>query len=442
MTAPTHTPEIRHLPIADLTAYANNARLHPKKQVQQIAGSIRAFGFINPIIIDEHKVIIAGHGRYEAAKLLGLMEVPTIIASHLSEAQVRAYRLADNQLALNSEYDEDLLKVELGELAELDLDFDLEIIGFETAEIDQFLGGSGHEAPDPADQVPAVSRKIVTQPGDIWQLGKHRLICGDATQEDTYAVLMQEDRAQAIITDPPYNVRIDGNVCGTGKIKHREFAMASGEMTDAEYGAFLDRFMAHCKAYSADGSLHYIFIDWRHVHDVIHAGHAHYQEFKNICVWAKQNAGLGSMYRSQHEFAVLFKHGKAAHINNIELGKYGRYRTNVWSYAGVNSFGRQQEDLQMHPTVKPVAMLADAIKDCTRRGQIVLDAFAGSGSTLIACEGTGRVARCIELDPVYCDVIVRRWQERTGDAAILVATGQRFDEVLPQPEAAPEAEEA
>jgi DNA modification methylase len=423
------TPEIRLLTIVKLNTYANNAKLHPEKQVQQIANSMREFGFINPIVIDKNNVIIAGHGRYEAAKLLGLKEVPTIVVDHLTEAQVRAYRLADNQLALNSGYDNDLLKIELGTLAEMDLGFDLEITGFETAEIDLMLDGPVEPKPNSADAVPKLAPVAITQPGDIWQLGKHRLICGDSTKPETYTALMQGEKAQAIITDPPFNVPVGGHVCGLGKVQHREFAMASGEMTDPEFDAFLEAFMANCVDHSVDGSLHYVFIDWRHVYNVIGAGRKHYSELKNICVWAKLNGGMGAMYRSQHEMVVLFKNGNAPHINTIQLGKYGRYRTNVWSFAGVNSFGKQQEDLKMHPTVKPVAMLVEAIKDCTRLKQIVLDPFAGSGSTLIACEDSGRVARCIELDPLYCDVIIRRWQQHTGGEAVHVASKMTFAQI-------------
>lgn len=427
MSDSTHHPIIRVQSISDIIPYENNPKLHPDDQVRLIADCVRECGFINPIVVDKHNVIVAGHGRFEAAKLLGLAEVPTIIVDHLSEAQVKAYRLADNQLALKSGYDNDLLRFELGTLSEMDLSFDLEMTGFETAEIDLLLDGDAESKPNPADEVPPVETVAVTQPGYLWQLGKHRLICGDSTKPETYVTLMRGDKAQAVITDPPYNVPIDGHVCGAGKVKHREFAMASGEMSDAEFAAFLGRFMAQCAAHSVDGSLHYVFIDWRHVYDVIGAGRVHYSELKNICVWAKLNAGMGTLYRSQHELAVLFKNGTAPHINNIELGKHGRYRSNVWSYAGVNSFGAQQKDLKLHPTVKPVAMLVDAIKDCTRRRQIVLDPFGGSGSTLIACEESGRIARCIELDPLYCDVIVRRWQDHTGQQAVHAATQQPFN---------------
>lgn len=422
----TNGSNVEFLPLEELHPYANNAKQHPKKQVRQIADSIREFGFINPIVIDMEGNIIAGHGRYEAAKLLELDEVPTVQMGHLTDAQIKAYRLADNQLTLNSGFDLDLLKLEIGDLSEMDLGFDLEVTGFETAEIDLMLDGAVQPKPNPADEVPPVEPVAVTQPGDVWQLSEHRLICGDSTKPETYAALMQDDKAQAIITDPPYAVPIEGHVCGLGKIKHREFLMGGGDMTDEEFHALLDGFMTQTIAYSVDGSLHYIFMDWRHVHNVIDVGQKRFSELKNICVWAKQNAGMGAMYRSQHEMVVVFKNGTAPHINTIMLGKYGRYRSNVWSYAGVNSFGKQQEDLKMHPTVKPVAMLVEAIKDCTRRRQIVLDPFAGSGSTLIACEDSGRVARCIELDPLYCDVIIRRWQDHTGQQAMHAVTGEAF----------------
>lgn len=427
MTATTvSTPEIRRLPVTALNPYESNPKLHPQKQVQQIANSIHEFGFIVPIVVNKNYVIVNGHGRFEAAKLLGLAAVPAIMVEHLTEAQERAYRLADNQLALKTGFDNDLLRIELGAFSEMDITFDLEITGFETAEIDLLLDSPAEPKPNPADAVPDVEPVAVTKLGDIWQLGKHRLICGDSTKPETYTALMQGEKAQAVITDPPYNVPIAGHVMGLGKIKHREFVQGCN-MSNEDFDAFLDDCITHSIAHSVDGSLHYIFMDWRHIYNVLDVGQKHYSELKNICVWAKLNGGMGAMYRSQHEMVVLFKNGTAAHINTIQLGKYGRYRTNVWSFAGVNSFGKQQADLKLHPTVKPVAMLVEAIKDCTRRKHIVLDPFGGSGSTLIACEDAGRVARLIELDPLYCDVIIRRWQQHTGGEAVHVASGLTFN---------------
>ncbi|MAI07896.1 MAG: DNA methylase N-4 [Magnetococcales bacterium] len=423
------TKNIQYIPTENLNPYQNNAKKHPKKQVQQIAASIQQFGFINPIIVNSNKEIIAGHGRLEGAKVLKLKQVPVILVDHLSDAEVRAYRLADNQLTMNTGYDNGLLKIELEELSFMELEFDLEITGFETAQIDNIIDGAFDEN-DPADDVSDIDEPInpVTQLGDVWQLGKHKLICGDSTKLDAYESLMGKDKAQAVFTDPPYNVPVDGHVCGNGKVKHKEFAMASGEMTQEQFIQFLAQFMNLSVQFSKDGSLHYVCMDWRHIGDLIQAGEACYTEMKNICVWNKDNGGMGTLYRSKHEFVAVFKHGDKPHINNIELGKYGRYRTNVWDYKGVNSFGKNQSDLKMHPTVKPVALIMDAIKDCTRKDHIVLDPFAGSGSTLIACEKTRRVARCIELDPVYCDVIIQRWQKLTGENAVHIESGETFEQ--------------
>jgi len=411
---------------------ASNPRTHSKKQVQQLANSIERFGFTNPVLVDDTNAIIAGHGRLMAAKQLGMSEVPTVRLSNMTEAEIRAYVIADNRLAENAGWDDDLLRIELQYLTEIN--FDIELIGFETAEIDIILDGNEIDDNNAADEVPDIDENAapITKLGDMWQLGKHRLICGDSTNSETYQNLMGADKAQAIFTDPPYNVAIDGHVCGNGKVKHREFAMASGEMSETEFTNFLSQFIKLSIEYSNDGSLHYICMDWRHMYELIGAGRTQYSELKNICVWNKQNGGMGSLYRSKHELVAVFKNGTKPHINNIELGQHGRYRTNVWDYAGVNSFGKNQSDLKLHPTVKPVAMIADAIKDCTKRNQIVLDPFAGSGSTLIACEESQRIARCIELDPLYCDVIIKRWQKLTGKNAVQAKTGMTFAQLATQ----------
>jgi 16S rRNA G966 N2-methylase RsmD len=355
----------------------------------------------------------------------------------MNEAQIRAYVIADNRLAENAGWDRELLAIELQHLYELDLDFDVTITGFEMPEIDVLFGelqaaGFSRDEHDPADEVPEVDESVpaVTRPGDLWVVGKHRLICGDATDPAVYGGLLGGERAQMVFTDPPYNVPIDGHVCGLGAVKHREFAMAAGEMSEAEFTRFLATTFGHLAAHAADGAIHYICINWRHLGEVLAAGQSSYSELKNLCVWAKTNGGMGSLYRSQHELVFVFKSGEGAHINNVELGKHGRYRTNLWTYAGVNSFGRNRdEDLAMHPTVKPVALVADAILDCSRRNGIVLDAFAGSGTTLLAAERTGRRGYGIELDPLYCDVIVKRLAKVTGLEAIHAETGRRFAEV-------------
>jgi DNA modification methylase len=423
--------DIRYKAVSSLRPRAGNARTHSAKQLRQIADSIRQFGFINPVLVDAENVIIAGHGRVAAARAIGLETVPTVRLDGLSAAEIRAYVIADNRLAEVAGWDREILAIELQNLAELDLDFDVTITGFEMAEIDVLIGELATEPDaDPADAVPAVEGPAVTRPGDLWQIGPHRLICADATEPQSYARLLDGERAQLVFTDPPYNVKIDGHVSGLGITKHREFAVASGEMSEAEFTAFLAKVFANLTAHAADGAIHFVCMDWRHVGEVLAAARGIYADLKNICVWAKSNGGMGSLYRSQHEFVFVFKSGTAPHINNVELGKHGRYRTNVWAYAGANAFGpTRDDDLAMHPTVKPVALVADAILDCSRRRAIVLDAFAGSGTTLVAAHKTGRRGYGIELDPLYCDLIVRRQQDLTGHAAVEAGTGRTFDEL-------------
>ena len=418
---------------AALRPRATNPRTHSKQQIRQIADSIERFGFTNPVLIDRTGGIVAGHGRIEAAKLLGIEKVPTICLEDLTETEIRAYVIADNRLAENAGWDRELLAIEFQGLLELDLDFDVTITGFETPEIDILIGElDAAEEADPADEVPELGDGTpVTRAGDIWCIGKHRLICGDATDPEAYARLMDGAEAQMVFTDPPYNVPIKGHVSGLGKVKHREFAMASGEMTEAEFTAFLATVFRNQAGHSAVGAIHFVCMDWRHLGEVLAAGKSAYSEFKNLCVWAKTNGGMGSLYRSQHELVFVFKAGAGPHINNVELGKHGRYRTNIWSYAGINSFGKDRDaELALHPTVKPVALVADAILDCSRRNGIVLDAFAGSGTTLIAAEKTGRRGYGIELDPRYCDVIVKRMAGAFKIEAVHAATGMPFAEIV------------
>ena len=454
-TLETRTNNVRRRPtwpagtemvgVSALQPYARNARTHSRRQIKKIAASIERFGFVNPVLIDENNQIIAGHGRVAAAKLLEWQEVPTLRVEHLDEAEKRAYILADNRLAEEAGWDREMLAIELQGL--IDLDFSIELTGFDMAEVDLLLDGEAEaKAPDRniEDDVPPVPAPgaAITRPGDLWQLGQHRLFCGDATAAASYARLLGGAKAALIFTDPPYNVPIEGHVSGLGKARHREFAMASGEMTSDEFRGFLESVFGHMAAHSADGSIHFICMDWRHLGETLAAGTSIYAELKNLCVWVKSNGGMGTFYRSRHELVFAFKNGTAAHINNFELGQTGRYRTNVWAYAGGNSFGRDRDvALAMHPTVKPVALVADAIRDCSKRKQIVLDPFAGSGTTLIAAEKTGRRAYLLELDPLYCDTIIRRWQAFTGKRALHADTGRCFEEVeeLRMAEAAAEA---
>ncbi len=428
---PQSVSQITLQPLAALRAYDRNARTHSKKQIKQIAASIERFGFTNPVLVADDGSIVAGHGRVEAAKLLGMIEVPTIALSHMNDTERRAYVIADNKLALNAGWDKEMLAIELQGL--INLDFDVELTGFSLAEIDLVLDDA-HDA-DPSagdtqdDTVPSVTGQAITRRGDVWVLGRHRLICGDARVRDDYIQLMGNEQADMVFTDPPYNVPIDGHVSGLGAVKHREFAFASGEMSEAQFTGFLTSTLSEAANVMKDGAIAFVCMDWRHMGELLSAGKVAFTELKNLVVWNKTNGGMGAFYRSKHELIFVFKSGTLAHTNSFGLGDTGRYRTNVWDHAGISSISASRsEDLAMHPTVKPVALIADAIRDCSKRNEIVLDCFGGSGSTLIAAEKTGRRARLVEYDALYCDTTVMRWQNVTGKYAILEASGQRFED--------------
>ena len=410
-----------------------NARTHSKKQIREIADSILAFGFVVPLVADENNTILLGHGRLAAATNLGLSEVPVIVLGGLSEAKKRALLLADNKITENAGWDRKRLSIELPELAELLIEegLDISITGFQPVEIDQIAIDFEEDTPDPADTVESewLTASVVSKPGDIWELGEHRLSCGDARNAGDIDRLMSGKMAGMAFLDPPYNVRVR-SVVGRGRIKHAEFAMASGEMSPSEFTAFLEKTLGNAARVSRDGSVHFVCMDWRHIRELIEAGREIYGEMLNLVVWEKTNAGQGSFYRSAHELVGVFRVGDDKYLNNVELGRHGRSRSNVWHYAGVNTFraGRMDE-LAAHPTVKPVAMIADALKDCTRRGDIVLDTFAGAGTTILAAERVGRRAYSLELEPKYADVAIRRWQTFTRRDAIHAATGQTFEEI-------------
>jgi DNA modification methylase len=426
-----HPPDEQSCPIDRLVPYANNARTHSKKQINQIAESIKRFGFCNPVLISEDCTIIAGHGRVQAAKLLGMLEVPVRKLSHLSRDEVRAYILADNKLAENAGWDRDVLAIEMQGL--IDLDFDIELLGFSTTEIDFTIDGEKKPAPadDALDTIePLQPGPATTRSGDLWQLGPHRLICGDARSREDVSRLCGGASVDLLFTDPPYNVPIVGHVSGLGRVRHREFALASGEMDEAAFTDFLRGSLGAAASQLRNGAIAFICMDWRHMGELLKAGNEVFDEFKNLCVWNKTNGGMGSFYRSKHELIFVFKKGSAPHINNFGLGETGRYRTNVWDYPGISSLGAaRDEELAMHPTVKPVALVADAIRDCSGRGDTVLDIFGGSGSTLIAADQCGRVARLLELDPLYCDTIIRRFERVTGEAARLEGGEATFSQI-------------
>lgn len=423
-------------PLSELKLDPKNPRQHSPKQICQLARSMATFGFNVPVLIDATGQVLAGHGRILAAQELGWQEIPTIAITHLSSAQARAFMIADNRLTEHSSWNEHLLGEHLKGLAEVHLDFTLEATGFEMGEIDLLIEGvvpALECTEDPADTLPAPAvSPPVSQLGDCWLLGRHRLFCGNALDATAFAHLMADQQAAIVFTDPPYNVPIDGHASGLGRVRHQDFVMASGELSEAEFTGFLTqacRLMAHSMI---DGALAYLCMDWRHLTELLAAGRTAFTDLKNLCVWDKGTGGMGSLYRSQHELVLVFKHGTDPHRNNVQLGQYGRYRTNLWKYPGGNSFARDTREgnlLVLHPTVKPVALVADAILDASGRNDVVLDPFLGSGTTIIAAERTGRVCYGMDLDPQYVDTAIRRWQAWTGQQAHHATTAKRFDEM-------------
>lgn len=416
---------------AELQFYASNPRRHPEKQIVKLMTSVSEFGFVAPALVNEQGLIIAGEARVEAARRLGLAAVPVIVASHLSAAQVRAYRLADNRLAELSVWDQEALAIELAAIIEMD-ETPIELLGWETAEIDVILEGAGDDgnSADPADVVPELPQNPVSQPGDLWLLRKHRLLCGSSLEPESWDRLMAGATAAAAFSDAPYNVPVNGHVCGLGRVQHAEFAMASGEMSRPEFIAFLSNSIGQMASKLKDGGVLTLAMDWRHSVEILAAIEGNALALLNMCVWNKASGGMGSLYRSKHELFWIARKGKASHTNNVELGKYGRYRTNVWDYAGVNSFGKTRaQDLADHPTVKPLALVADSIRDVTNPGEVVIDGFMGSGTTILAAERTQRLGYWIEIEPAYIDVAIRRWQEMTGVEAVLEGENLTFDEV-------------
>jgi DNA modification methylase len=423
--------QIQYRAVEDLTLDSRNPRQHPQSQVNQIADSIREFGFVMPVVIDDAGHVIIGHGRVLAAKKLRMERIPVVEVRHLSKAQLKALRIADNRLAQHAYWDEQLLGESFQELKELDVEFDLSITGFSLPEIDlALLNLKEGAAEDADDEVDSTTGVPVCQPGDVWQLGEHRLHCADATSEATFDTLMKEELAHVAFVDAPYNVKVDGHVSGKGKVRHREFAQGSGELSREEFIQFLKTTCGLLAKHSKDGSIHFLTMDWRHAGELIEAGREVYTELKNIAVWVKSNPGMGSLYRSQHELVFVFKCGTGRHVNNIQLGKHGRSRSNVWHYDSATTQGRKGNNLlALHPTAKPIQLVADALLDCSNRGDVVLDCFLGSGTTLLAAERTGRVCRGVEMDPLYVDTAIRRWQNLTGREAVRASDGRSFRDV-------------
>jgi len=418
--------KIENIDISAIKPHPQNPRKHPKNQIAQIAQSIEIFGFNNPVLIDESNRLICGHGRIQACKKLGWKEVPAIRAKDLGDEKTRAYMIADNRLTENSVWDEDLLGENFKTLSELDLDFDIEVIGFDYGDIEKFINLNEDEEPSKEETVitPDEAPQIAKE-GDLWALGNHRIYCGDSLKKESYESLFSGTSKQAsiVFTDPPYNLSAR-DISQTCAEHHGDFAMGSGEMSSQEFTSFLQQIFENLVSHTADGSIHYICMDWRHAPELLEAGSQVYEELKNTCVWVKSTGGMGTFYRSQHELIFVYKNGKAKHQNHFKLGQHGRYRSNVWNYPSVMHLDAKDGDkagkeaLQLHPTIKPVAMIEDALKDCSRRKEIVLDAFLGSGSTLIAAEKAQRICYGIELSPRYVDVAIQRWQEWTGKTAL------------------------
>ncbi len=409
-----------------------NAKQHPDRQIALLAESIRTFGFTSPLVIDEASNILAGHGRCLAARRLGMREIPVIRMMGLSPTEKIALALSENRLTEQAEWNTDNLASNLKILVDTpDLSFDLGLTGFSTVEMDNILyGEKPKKKDDAADNIPTIAenQEAVSRHDDLWQCGPHLVWCGDARSSSSYRALLGEDRVDMVFTDPPYNVPIHGHVSKRDGV--REFVMACGEMSSDEFIAFLRNTTAVMADNVRDGAVMYVCIDWAHYGDLLQATHRVLGQPKNLIVWAKDNAGMGSFYRSQHELIPVFVAPGATPTNNFGLGAQGRYRTNLWQYPGVNTLGANRDaTLAMHPTVKPVALVVDAIRDCSHRGEIILDPFGGSGTTLIAAQKTGRRARVMEIDPLYCDVIIRRFEGFTGEKATLTETGETFAEV-------------
>ncbi len=420
------------LPIESIKFNPRNARTHSNKQIRKLAKSIETNGLGSGPLVDEDHVLIGGDARIKAFKLLGKTEIPVTILEGLTPIQKRSLALAENRIGLDAGWDRERLLLELSEI-EIDLNGTgisvSDATGFGHPEIDDIHLDFGESASAEADKICAewVESTPVSSFGDLWQLDRSRLLCGDARSESDHRTLLGDELAAMACHDVPYNVKIAG-VVGRGRTRHNEFVMASGEMSREDYSAFLKAGLVNTKRFVRDGGVAFIFCDWRHVDQVIEAGREALGELINLICWVKSNPGMGSLYRSEHELIGVFKVGEGQIRNNVELGRHGRSRSNVWRYAGANQSVEGRLLLKNHPTPKPVALLADAMKDCTSRGEIVLDCFAGSGATLIAAEKVGRRAFAMEIEPRFVDVSIRRWQSVTGKDAIHVPSGRTFDE--------------
>jgi len=425
----------RTVPIDQIRVFEDSARRHPKRQLNKMIKLLRHFGQIVTLIVDENNKLIDGHLMLDALRRLGATEVAVSVLKEISPAEVIALRLSLNRLAEDTVWDSDKLRDQIQELQELnELSFDMELTGFDAPEIDHILSieaiaDDAIEEVKASDLMPGM--RTMVRRGDVFRLGDHAVCCDDSRDPGVLAKAMNGELARVVFIDPPYNVPIQGHVSGLGKTRHREFPLASGEMTPVQFTSFLEEALNSVASVAVDGAILFVCMDFRHMGELLSAAVEAALELKNLCVWVKSAPGMGTFYRSQHELVFVFKKGSGPHTNNFELGQYGRSRSNVWRYAGVNTWGKDRMKLLgAHPTVKPLVMVADALKDVSKRGETVVDSFLGSGTTLLAAEKTGRRCVGIELDPGYVEVAIRRWQSLTGRDAVLAETGQTFDEVI------------
>ncbi len=418
--------QVTRVPIGRLQPSKGHAQIHSAAKEAALSRSIRKFGVIEPILVDQDFTIISGVARWRACRNLGVAEVPVIAVGHLTPIEVRALRLAMGRFPEWAAWDHDCLRVELPAIVAELPDLAMEEIGFSVQEFDGLIAVARESGDDPADDVAAESTPPVSRIGDLWQLGPHLVLCGNALAPESYDRLLGSTAIRLLLTDPPYNVPVNGHV--TKRIgKFAEFAMASGELSEPQFQGFLRTVFRQVARVSIGGAIGFIFIDWRHARLMQEAADGVLFEFKNHIVWVKASPALGSFYRSQHEFVLVYKIAEGDHVNNFGLGQHGRTRSNVWHYAGMSSFGSgRSEALELHATPKPVAMLVDAILDCSNPNDLILDPFGGSGSTLIAADRSRRRARLIEISPTYVDTIIRRWEQFSGERAVLVGSNQSF----------------
>jgi DNA modification methylase len=429
---------VQRVAVDALTPSSAPVRRHPKKQLAKVRKSLEAFGQVTPILVSSNWEIIDHELVWLALKEIGATHVDAIVVADKSPSELKALRLVLNRTALDAQWDEQNLRSVLEQLVEVD--FDLDLTGFDAPEIDHYLNLDAPQAnvEENGSDIPPVGTTAISKQGMIWTLGDHRVGCGSATDLAFVSHMLNGKIADCSFIDPPYNIKVDGFITGKGRHRHREFVQGAGEMSADEHFGLLKQSFLVLKESCTPKALVYACIDWRHVMEMTVAGRACDMPLYTICVWTKTNGGMGGIYRNAHELVCVFRAGTEQPLDNVELGRHGRNRTNVWSYPGMSSFGKERDQLLgLHPTVKPVAMIADVLRDVTKRREIVLDTFLGSGSTLMAAQETGRICCGVELDPLYVDVTIRRWQKATGRDAVIVETGERFNDAAQRLLAAP-----